>query len=242
MQAIPFAAVVLLTVAGCGGSNEVIANKKIMGQVYVMADNATDGKKAEVDGRVKPVPAIESVRKDPSVVTARLIDWNSITLRGVANKAQPPKPAEDKPAPATAAAGLAEFAATVVETSEFSLRNNNRPVDMKVDLGWNAALKKGKGSIAVDVTIAGPAFCVLKARFDITSDPKDPNEATLEVTGFRAFRMKNGGSSDTNGVITGARCVLKAGDYTLKWSLAAQAASEGSAEINIHRAILSLHK
>ena len=221
-------------------SNELIQPRKVLGQVYLMADNATDGKKAELDGQAKPVPVIENLRKDPSVVTARVTDWRTITLRGVANRAQPPKPAADQPAPPTS--GLVEFAATAVGTGEFSLRSNNRPVDMKVDLGWNAALKKGKGSITVDVTIAGPAFCVLKGRFDFASDPKDPNEATLEVTGFRAFKMKNGGSSDTNGVVSGARCALKAGDYTLRWSVTAQAAGEGSAEINIHRAILSLHK
>jgi hypothetical protein len=252
MQTIPFAAIVLLTVAGCGGSNEVIANKKIMGQVSLMADNATDGKKVEFDGQPKAVPVIESVKKEPSTITARVTDWNTITLRGTANKGQPPKPAADKPAadkpaadkPALAgvAAGRAEFSATAVETSEFSLRNNGRQVDLKVDLSWNAAIQQGKGSIAVDVTIAGPGFCNLKGRFDLENDPKDPSNQTLHVGGYRTFKMKNGGSSDHNGVITGARCVLKAGDYTLRWSLTAQATSEGSAEINIHRAVLSLVK
>lgn len=247
MQAIPFglaartlavsAALVLLTGSGCVGSNEVIANRKIMGQVTVTADNSTPGGPRFVDGVVKPVPVIESVKKDASSATGRVGDWNSITLRGIANQGPQPKPAPANPAPARV-----EFAATAVETSEFSLRQNGRQVDMKVDLTWNAAISQGKGSIAVDVTIAGPGFCNLKGKFDLVTDPKDPSNQTIDVTGYRTFKMKNGGSSDDKGVVSGARCVLKAGDYTLKWSVAAQAAGEGLAEINIHRAILSLNK
>jgi len=226
--------------AGCQQkSHEVIVNHDVRGEISMSVDNGAAGPAVVLPpGTLDKVPTRHHREKLPSTGDGTVEDWNTIRVRGHAQQGAPvPKP-PPVPGPKVEVTVLAS------SSSEFTLRQDNREVDMKVDLHWSATLKDGHASLAVTGAITDAQnvpVCSIAGSYDLATDAAKQNIIVTPAGGGQPFSMVNGGgSSDRH--LTQPTCTLGKGAYRLRWSVALIVQGDANADVDVDTARLHLTK